>query len=115
MDYDWKVKLQWEIGMIGFALYVYRQNHDGTRDFVTKDGIKTIKEMSTKESLWLHVFESTDQLRQLIEESEKQGVQAPSTASALGELKATKYHLEDLRKIIPRLSQPPTNQLEEEK
>ena len=105
MSNEWQVRIQYEIGMIGYALYMYRKNYDGTVDYKTLSGdIKVAQNKKVDKPLYLFVFESRSQLRQLMEQAEKQGVQAPSTDNALGRLEATERHLQDLRLLIPRLT-----------
>ena len=101
MNYEWQIKLQWEIGRIGYSLYMFRNLGMGEREFMTPKGIVKFKNGSAvKDDIALAWFESTEQLRQLIEEAEKQGVKAPTTERITGELEATKIHLADMRKLV---------------
>lgn len=102
MSNEWQIKIQWDINILGYALYFYRQSEYGKREFICQDGTtKVVKngEMLT-EPLWALRLESTEQLRQLIEEAERQGVKAPTTERITGELEATKVHLEDMRNLV---------------
>lgn len=101
MNYEWQIKLQWQIDRIGYGLYMFRNLGMGEREFMTPKGVIKLKNNSTvREDIALAWFESTEQLRQLIEEAEKQGVKAPSTERITGELEATKIHLDDMRKLV---------------
>lgn len=116
MRNEWQVKIQYEMNYLGYAMYVYRELPSGEREFVTQNGsVKTVKNGAVKDVLWLTIFESTAQLRQLIEEAERQGVKAPTTERITGELEATKTHLEDMRRLVfdppIEISQQVTGQL----
>ena len=105
MNYDWQIAIQWEMAMIGYGLYIFRKNSDGTVDYKTAEGDVRVRQGERADKyLYMCLFEDTAQLTQLIEQAEKQGVQAPSTATALGKLEATERHLQDLRLLIPGLT-----------
>lgn len=106
MSNEWQIRIQWEMEILGYALYLYRNIDHVTREFVCAGGtIKTVKSGKKVETpLWALRLESTEQLRQLIEEAERQGVKAPTTERITGELEATKAHLQDLRMLIPKLA-----------
>lgn len=100
---EWQIKIHYSIEHIGYLLYMTRRLN-GAVEFMCGDGnIRTVKTGAIGTGqLWLARFDDLGQLRQLIEEAEKQGVQSPSAEHIAGELTATKSHLEDMRKLVFR-------------
>jgi len=97
----WQIKLQYEMQFMGFAMYITRIR-DGKREFITPTGTVELEPNSavTKDPLHLYVFQDISELKQLVTEAERNGVVPESTDRALGELKATKTHLDDLRHLL---------------
>lgn len=116
----WQVMVRYEFDRLGYGLYIYRKNFDGTIDYKTPGGDVQVKVHGkpTTKPLFMCIFEDTEQLTQLIEQAERQGVRAPSTHTALGKLQATEKHLEDMRDLVFKYfahPQPPKTLLEEDK
>lgn len=88
---------------IGYLLYVYRELSGDLVQFVRHDGtVETFKknEGARKSDNYLFRFEDLSQLKELIAEAERVGAPSPSSDNMIGELKATKEHLSDMRALV---------------
>lgn len=111
---DWKIHVEYRPGDMRTYVYVTRRQFDGPRQFLTKGGELVVTKESAKDAVddaELHFLAVEEDyiLSLLIEALDKRGVKAPAQSYIEGKFEATQAHLEDLRKLIPKLT--PTNSL----
>lgn len=96
----WKAKLQdgWISGYAGTILFLYRDTKGGTQ-ILTADGtVKMLKEGGSTNSNHFAVLDD-DQIQALAEAFATKGIKTNNDHKNEGLLEATKYHLEDMRKL----------------
>lgn len=106
-NYDWKVFVEYRPGVMSTFIYVSRRRGLDRVEYLVKGGdeIKTIDTTSAlKDEVYFARFED-DYIGSLIVEAlDKRGIKAPSQSYIAGKYEATTEHLQDLRKLIPRLA-----------
>lgn len=107
-DYDWQVHIEYRVDMLATYVYVTRRVEANKTEFITKGGEQhVVKDMSGRKDEDLHFarFEDEYVARLLVEALDKRGVKAPAQSFVEGKLEATSDHLQDLRKLIPKLTE----------
>lgn len=108
-DSDWQVQVEYRPGMMSTFIYVSRRIPDGI-EFQTKGGLEMALAKQgelVKDDVYFARFEDDYIGRLLVGALDKRGIKAPSQSYIEGELKAQTAHLNDIRKLIPKLTTPP--------
>ena len=114
MSNDWQVFVEYRPGMMSTFIYVSRRVTPGRVEFLIKGGdeARTIEqEDALKDEVYFARFEDEFIGRLIVEALDKRGIKAPAQSYTEGKLQATQEHLQDLRKLIPKLNQPPNPKL----
>lgn len=97
---EWKAKLYEQPGVTYIDLWLFRRTPAGNQVLTHKGEIKTLKEGSlTDPNDYFARFESMEQIHEVAEAFANYGVKTRNDHKNEGLLEATKYHLEDIRKI----------------
>ena len=103
---DWRIHIEYRPGDMRTYVYAMRRLDNEQMQFLTKGG----KQMVTKKpdspddgELYLLAVEDDHILSLLLEALDKRGIKAPAQSYIEGKLEAKTEHLEDLRKLIPKL------------
>lgn len=94
-------------GVIEFLLY--RRLPNGTRQVVKPINLEIItleNSESSEATFTLPEYEGRELLKDLAEELDKNGIKTSKDAKMEGTLEATRYHLEDMRKLIFKTTAP---------
>jgi len=104
---EWTAHIEYRPDWLGFVLFLWKDS-DGKREFITQNGevhvVRPGEALKTEEHYFAR-FEDDQQLQALAEAISKRGVKADNEHKTEGLLKATKYHLEDMRRLV---FEPPT-------
>ena len=96
------MKVQIQYGINGVEIYIFK-DRDGKR-YVAKPVILEFEEIKLGErvypTLCINPFEATEFLKSLAEALDKQEVKTENDYKIQGILEATKYHLEDMRRLV---------------
>lgn len=106
-DYDWQVHVEYRPD--DMRTYVYATRRAGTDEtqFLIKGGIEIVThKYGVKYDDEVHMLAIEDDyiLSLLIGALDKRGIKAPAQSYIEGKFEATQNHLEDLRKLIPKLA-----------
>jgi exopolysaccharide biosynthesis protein len=100
---EWEAHLEYRIDMLGWFLYLTKRTGYGEVEYLTEGGErKTLKQgQQFKNTNKLHFayFEDDQQLQAIADAISQRGVKSQSDHKNEGLLEATKYHLEDMRRI----------------
>ena len=106
MSNDWQVYIEYRPGMMSTFIYVSKRAGDSI-EFMTKGGTEfvTVTDKGAfKDEVYYARFEDDYIGRLLVEALDKRGIKAPSQSFIEGKYEATNSHLQDLRKLIPKLA-----------
>lgn len=92
-----KVIVQSSPMKFGYNVYVIERGHDGTRLLRGDNWYKVSPDASTHDPTY---FFDEETAKMILEQLLQQGVRPDDEAKREGEIKATKYHLEDLRNLL---------------
>ncbi|MHA2113483.1 MAG: hypothetical protein ACW98W_18620 [Candidatus Hodarchaeales archaeon] len=87
----------------GINIYIIKQYQDGKRFYIkfgTPELVEIKEDRRTEPAIELDGFHSIEWLKAFAEALDNVGIETDSDAKIRGTLKATKYHLEDLRQIL---------------
>lgn len=107
---NWRIHIEYRPSDMRTYVYVMRKTHNSNQEFLTKGGAEAvvIAEGSLKtEDIHFMAVADDHILSLLIEAFDKRGIKAPAQSYIEGKLEAKTEHLEDLRKLIPKLATPP--------
>jgi hypothetical protein len=104
---DWKVYIEYRPDRLRTYLYITRIVGTGLRELLVEGGSKivTLKDGEILDKDVTHFAEFDDEhlMRLVVEALDKRGIKAPAQSYTEGKLEATTEHLQDLRKLIPKL------------
>jgi len=96
------MKVQIQYGINGIEIYIFEDSHG--RRYVAKPVVLEFEEIKPSErvhpTLCIDPFRATEFLKSLAEALDKQGVKTENDYKIQGILEATKYHLEDMRRLV---------------
>ena len=98
----WKVRVGRNHATCEFDILIFSE-HDGRREFIQPvDLIGKLKEegVPVKPTFSINEFEATEMLTALVDALRVSGIKATNEPNDVGELAATKYHLEDMRSLM---------------
>lgn len=104
---DWQVFIEYKPNQLRTFVYLVRRVDSGTRQFLTKGGTEviTLKDSAPADTdIYFIAVEDDHVLSLVVEAIDKRGIKAPSQSFIQGKYEATNDHLQDLRKLIPRLA-----------
>lgn len=101
MNYEEKFFIHAEIGQLGYGVYRFRYNEDGTRQFLTNQGWSEKIDFSSQGPMPQPLMFIPQKNMQQFVDAVKDGGFSPSQLSSIsGELITTKKHLEDMRTLV---------------
>jgi hypothetical protein len=105
---DWQVFIEYRPGELRTFIYVARRIDSGVRQYLTQGGVVcvTVKDGEKTDNPDIHFIAVEDEyvLSLIVEALDKRGVKAPAQSYIEGKYQATSEHLQDLRKLIPKLT-----------
>jgi hypothetical protein len=88
------------LGRIGTALQIYKQNHDGSADFVSNLTMTHVDAGSCNGfEPAIPTHETEDFMRAIMDAAWKMGIRPTGFSDHTNELSAVRFHLEDMRKL----------------
>lgn len=112
MNDQWKVFVEYRPGQLSTTfIYVSRRVSLDKVQYLTKGGeiLQTVDTAKAfKDEVYFARFEDDFIGSLIVEALDKRGIKAPSQSFTEGKLQATEAHLNDLRLMIPKLSQTHT-------
>ena len=113
---DWQVFVEYRPAQVSTFIYVSRRRELGKIEFLVKGGdeIHTVDETTApKDEVYFARYDDDHIGSLIVEALDKRGVKAPAQSFIAGKLEATTDHLQDLRKLIPKLAAQPTPERDE--
>lgn len=110
MSNDWKVFIEYRPGVMSTFIYVCRKIDERKAEYIIKGGEeRKVIDLASAVQEDVHFARYEDDLigSLIVEALDKRGIKAPSQSFIQGKYEATSEHLQDLRKLIPKLA--PTN------
>lgn len=103
---EWEAYLEYRPEMLGWCLYLSKHVTDG-RQFLTERGtlsvVKHGEQFKKTDKVYFAYFEDEQQLQAIANAISKRGIKDQNDHRNEGLLEATKYHLEDMRRIALRV------------
>lgn len=99
---EWEAYLEYHPGMMGCFLYLQKRTDQGIMFVIESGKTKTIKkgeQFKIADQLHFAFFEDDQQLQVIADAISKRGIKDQNDHKNEGLLEATKYHLEDMRRI----------------
>lgn len=113
MNDEWKIFVEYRPGMLATFIYISKRIDVGVNQFLVNGGneVITVKtDAPLKNEVYFARVEDDYLLSLLVEALDKRGIKAPSQSFIEGKYEATNEHLQDLRKLIPKLADGTTRQ-----
>lgn len=107
-DYNWQVSTQHNVASMNIDVFVHRRTSDQDIQFMLADGNTVTRSVGSvmPESDCIFVTLPNHNIAgMLVEQLTSKGVRQPDKSYTEGELEATKRHLSDVRKLIPKLNE----------